>query len=185
MRRPLISIYAGFLKGYQSLATEAREEYKSNNEWPGFAQSEESVRWLWEKQFAAVAADNPAFDCTREFYPWGVLTHVVKLQLTCLTLSGRRRQIFPPPNPIGRVGYSDRRALRSRSTVKSLRGDETLLFFPVLCSAELYGSGGVPSELHRISLRRSIPCCIALLVQYLCVLRTNLSVPLSVASVAV
>lgn len=33
---------------------------------PRLLESEESVKWLWENQFAAVAADNPAFDCTRK-----------------------------------------------------------------------------------------------------------------------
>lgn len=46
--------------------SEAKEAHKSEHSWPGFAQSEESVKWLWENQFAAVGADNPAFDCVRK-----------------------------------------------------------------------------------------------------------------------
>ncbi len=56
----------GYVKAYTGLDTEARDAHKSKYNWPGFAQSEESVKWLWDNQFAAVAADNPAFDCTRE-----------------------------------------------------------------------------------------------------------------------
>ncbi|KAF2658359.1 hypothetical protein K491DRAFT_593173 [Lophiostoma macrostomum CBS 122681] len=58
----ILFLRTGFVKGYAGLDAEARDEYKSGHSWPGLAQSKETLKWLWEKQFAAVAADNPAFE---------------------------------------------------------------------------------------------------------------------------
>jgi hypothetical protein len=40
----------------------------SPHAWPGLEQSEEMVRWLWERQFAGIAGDNPGLEVVREFF---------------------------------------------------------------------------------------------------------------------
>jgi hypothetical protein len=35
-------------------------------QWPGLVQSQATAEWLWQSQFAAVAADNPAFELGRK-----------------------------------------------------------------------------------------------------------------------
>ncbi|KAJ5734893.1 cyclase-domain-containing protein [Penicillium malachiteum] len=36
---------------------------KAEHTWPGLEQGEAMTRWLWRRQFAAIAADNPALEC--------------------------------------------------------------------------------------------------------------------------
>ncbi|KAF2467912.1 uncharacterized protein BDR25DRAFT_374217 [Lindgomyces ingoldianus] len=59
----ILFLRTGFVQAYGKLDSSAREEYKTGHSWPGLGQSEETLRWLWEQQFAAVAGDNPAFEC--------------------------------------------------------------------------------------------------------------------------
>lgn len=63
----ILFLRTGFIDGYRSLSQTQRQAISSERRWPGFVQSKESVEWLWEKQFAAVVADNPAFECGRMF----------------------------------------------------------------------------------------------------------------------
>lgn len=49
------------------LDKESRTKYSSSHAFPGLGQSKEVAKWLWEQQFAAVAGDNPAFECIRTF----------------------------------------------------------------------------------------------------------------------
>ena len=61
-RGDILFLRTGFVDGYGKMDAKTREEYKSGHSWPGLAQSKETLKWLWEQQFAAVAADNPAFE---------------------------------------------------------------------------------------------------------------------------
>lgn len=63
----ILFIRTGFVKGYKELTLEQREHYSRKPTYPGVVQSKETAEWLWEKQFAAVAADNPAFECARRW----------------------------------------------------------------------------------------------------------------------
>ncbi|KAF2111849.1 putative cyclase-domain-containing protein [Lophiotrema nucula] len=58
----ILFIRTGFVDSYAKMDAKAREFYKDGHSWPGLAQSKETLKWLWEQQFAAVAADNPAFE---------------------------------------------------------------------------------------------------------------------------
>lgn len=88
----VLTIPTGYTSAYGQLSSEAKEEHKTSHSWPGIAQSSETVKWLWENQFAAVAADNPAFDCVRKcFFPDGLMVFPFQLDtstswLTCLQL---------------------------------------------------------------------------------------------------
>ncbi|KAK6385772.1 hypothetical protein LTS17_001344 [Exophiala oligosperma] len=53
----------GFVEAYMQLDKESRTKYSSSHAFPGLGQSKEVAKWLWEQQFAAVAGDNPAFEC--------------------------------------------------------------------------------------------------------------------------
>ncbi|KAJ9608102.1 hypothetical protein H2200_007090 [Cladophialophora chaetospira] len=59
----ILFLRTGFVRGYLDLDQPQREALKSERRWPGLVQSKATAEWLWEKQFAAVAADNPAFEC--------------------------------------------------------------------------------------------------------------------------
>jgi kynurenine formamidase len=63
----ILFLRTGFVRGYMDLKQDQREAMKSERQWPGLVQSQESAEWLWERQFSAVAADNPAFECGREY----------------------------------------------------------------------------------------------------------------------
>jgi hypothetical protein len=52
--------------GYSKLNTSEREALAEQRSFPGIAQSRETTIWLWENQFAAVAADSPAFENFRQ-----------------------------------------------------------------------------------------------------------------------
>lgn len=59
-------IAVGFVEAYTRLGKDAKESYKDNNAFPGLWSSKEIAQWLWKSQFAAVAADSPAFECLRK-----------------------------------------------------------------------------------------------------------------------
>ena len=51
---------------------------------PGLSQSQETTEWLWNCEFSAVAADSPAFECTREWFA----LHIPEVEvLTALPLA--------------------------------------------------------------------------------------------------
>ncbi|KAK5233340.1 hypothetical protein LTR47_005433 [Exophiala xenobiotica] len=56
-------IRTGFVAAYTKLDPASKTKYSSNHAFPGLGQSKEVAKWLWEHQFAAVAGDNPAFEC--------------------------------------------------------------------------------------------------------------------------
>lgn len=63
----ILFIRTGFVQGYLELDQSQREAMKMERQWPGLVQSQATAEWLWESQFSAVAADNPAFECGRKF----------------------------------------------------------------------------------------------------------------------
>jgi len=58
----ILLIRTGFLAWYLQASYEERVDYKQNNECPGLTGREEMARWLWNKRFAAVCADNAAVE---------------------------------------------------------------------------------------------------------------------------
>jgi hypothetical protein len=62
-------VRTGYLASYTALDKVGREKLVSSpHAWPGLEQSEEMVRWLWERQFAGIAGDNPGLEVVREFF---------------------------------------------------------------------------------------------------------------------
>ncbi|OBT81736.1 hypothetical protein VE02_08887 [Pseudogymnoascus sp. 03VT05] len=59
----ILFLRTGFVQGYLALDQSEREAMKMERQWPGMMQSQTTAEWLWESQFSAVAADNPAFEC--------------------------------------------------------------------------------------------------------------------------
>ena len=63
----ILFVRTGFVSAYKKFDEENMIRLKSgDNTWPGLEQSEAMARWLWKRQFAAIAADNPALECIRE-----------------------------------------------------------------------------------------------------------------------
>jgi kynurenine formamidase len=58
----------GFVKGYNQASQEKRKELAERTppQFCGIGQGRETTEWLWERQFAAVVADSPAFECSRK-----------------------------------------------------------------------------------------------------------------------
>ena len=64
----ILFLRTGYVPAYGSLDTAAKEKLPSaNHAWPGLKQGEAMTRWLWEQQFAAIAADSPALECIRKY----------------------------------------------------------------------------------------------------------------------
>ncbi|CAM1510707.1 Fc.00g010420.m01.CDS01 [Cosmosporella sp. VM-42] len=75
----ILIIRTGFVEAYSQLTREEKTAYATNHEFPGLAQSREVAEWLWQNQFAAVAADNPAFECTPPSIPDFGMLHPILL----------------------------------------------------------------------------------------------------------
>ncbi|OJJ06482.1 hypothetical protein ASPVEDRAFT_65179 [Aspergillus versicolor CBS 583.65] len=58
----ILFLRTGFVKGYRQLSKEQREKQSKVSKFPGLRQSRDTVEWLWERQFAAVTSDSPAFE---------------------------------------------------------------------------------------------------------------------------
>lgn len=61
----VLFLRTGFVAAYKS-ADESRRKLAAEGKWLGVSQSVEAAAWFWGKQFAALAADNPAFEMIRE-----------------------------------------------------------------------------------------------------------------------
>jgi len=59
----------GYIKAYASTSSEERQKLAAATPHPycGLGQGRDMTEWLWERQFAAVAADSPGFECNRMF----------------------------------------------------------------------------------------------------------------------
>jgi hypothetical protein len=60
----ILFIHTGYVKALDSLPDTEAASYATNipNAAIGIKSCEESLRWIWEKQFSAVAGDMPAFE---------------------------------------------------------------------------------------------------------------------------
>ncbi|KIX04243.1 uncharacterized protein Z518_07797 [Rhinocladiella mackenziei CBS 650.93] len=60
----ILFIRTGFVKRYQTMPLDELTEKMDQPEYhyPGLEGSKESLRWLWDSHFAAVAADSPGFE---------------------------------------------------------------------------------------------------------------------------
>ncbi|KAE8315900.1 putative cyclase-domain-containing protein [Aspergillus transmontanensis] len=60
----ILFLRTGYVSTYTSFDTETKKGLlTANHTWPGLKQGEDMTRWLWERQFAAIAADSPALEC--------------------------------------------------------------------------------------------------------------------------
>lgn len=62
----ILFLRTGYVKAYQALSADERKNVATVRAWIGLGQSRETIEWLWEKQFAAVASDSPGFECRRK-----------------------------------------------------------------------------------------------------------------------
>lgn len=60
----ILFLRVGFTKAYAELPSLEHHDLfvKVDSNFVGLEATEDSLRWLWEKQFAAVASDSPAFE---------------------------------------------------------------------------------------------------------------------------
>jgi kynurenine formamidase len=60
----ILFIRTGWIQAYNQLTTEARQALADNKNPPaiGVESSEETLKWIWEQGFAAVAGDQPSFE---------------------------------------------------------------------------------------------------------------------------
>lgn len=60
----ILFLRTGFIKAYESRSQQQLEEIMGASEYhyPGLAGSVESLEWLWDTHFAAVASDSPGFE---------------------------------------------------------------------------------------------------------------------------
>jgi kynurenine formamidase len=65
----VLFLRTGYVSAYKNLDSESRERVAGLREWCGLGQSRETLEWLWERQFAAVASDSPGFEVRRELGP--------------------------------------------------------------------------------------------------------------------
>ncbi|RDH27579.1 putative cyclase-domain-containing protein [Aspergillus welwitschiae] len=63
-RGDILFLRTGYVSTYLSFDTATKESLLgASHNWPGLKQGVEMTRWLWEQQFAAIAADSPALEC--------------------------------------------------------------------------------------------------------------------------
>ncbi|RAL01905.1 uncharacterized protein BO80DRAFT_473061 [Aspergillus ibericus CBS 121593] len=130
-RGDILFIRTGFTAAFNAL-TPAEEESLANRPAPSFAgiqNGEETLRWLWENQFAAIASDTPSFETSPINHPEGLTLHE-----WCLAGWGL---------PIGE--YFDLEELAEYCRAKGRWG-----FF--LCSVPLNVPGGVASPPNAVAI---------------------------------
>jgi kynurenine formamidase len=59
----ILMLHTGWCEWFLALAAEEKQRIRESRKASGVAQSQEFVAWAWDSQFAAVAADNFAFEC--------------------------------------------------------------------------------------------------------------------------
>lgn len=70
----ILLVRSGWIKWYEEHTQEERIEFCSNGSaWIGVEGSEESLSWLWDNHFAAVAGDAIGFECWPPKDPWSML----------------------------------------------------------------------------------------------------------------
>ncbi|KAM0282362.1 hypothetical protein ACHAQH_003041 [Verticillium albo-atrum] len=77
----ILLIRTGWLAAYRNLTIEQRADLPSRNVRSscGIEASEDSIRWHWDKAFAAVASDTVAYEAWPSPKTWGVSMHEVFL----------------------------------------------------------------------------------------------------------
>jgi hypothetical protein len=65
-RGDVLFLRTGYITAYKKLDRSSREKVAAVREWCGLGQSRETIEWLWERQFAAVASDSPGFEVRRK-----------------------------------------------------------------------------------------------------------------------
>ncbi|KAL4806516.1 putative cyclase-domain-containing protein [Aspergillus unguis] len=58
----ILFLRTGYVGAYSKLDDKGKEALTTEHAWPGLHQGEKTARWLWERQFAAVAGDNPGLE---------------------------------------------------------------------------------------------------------------------------
>lgn len=58
----MILLRTGWSENYVAKSLDERIEFNKRNKSPGLAQREEVLRWLWDREIALVASDNPAVE---------------------------------------------------------------------------------------------------------------------------
>ncbi|RYO80309.1 hypothetical protein DL762_007722 [Monosporascus cannonballus] len=60
----ILFVRVGFVRAYEELPSEEHDGLftKADSRFVGLEATQDSLRWLWEKQFAAVVSDSPAFE---------------------------------------------------------------------------------------------------------------------------
>ena len=60
----ILFVRVGFVEAYDQLPADELQDFfvKADANFAGLEATLDSLRWLWEKQFAAVASDSPAFE---------------------------------------------------------------------------------------------------------------------------
>jgi len=67
----ILLVRTGWVQWYEEHSVEERIEYVTNGKaWIGVEGSEESLEWIWDNHFAAVAADSIGFECWPPQEPW-------------------------------------------------------------------------------------------------------------------
>jgi kynurenine formamidase len=67
----ILLVRTGWVKWYEEHSEEERVKYVTNGDaWVGVVGSEETLEWLWDNHFAAVAADSIGFEVWPPQQPW-------------------------------------------------------------------------------------------------------------------
>jgi hypothetical protein len=65
----MLNFDSGYVQAYQNLDAAGREKAASIHGFTGIEQGKDTLEFLWQSQFAAVAADSPAFEVVRKSLP--------------------------------------------------------------------------------------------------------------------
>lgn len=79
----ILLLRTGFIRKYQSLSEEELQKRMDVQDmtYPGLQGSLESLEWLWDTQFACVAADSPGFEVWSECHFLIILPYVYELSM--------------------------------------------------------------------------------------------------------
>ena len=106
-RGDILILRTGYVEAYKSLDASGKEGIKTaNHAFPGLKQGEEMMRWLWEQQFSALAADNPALEVIRKHYRQVLNTSTA--QTNVYKYSAGRRKLAHASNFARWLGHSNR-----------------------------------------------------------------------------
>ncbi|KAH8702277.1 hypothetical protein BGW36DRAFT_445885 [Talaromyces proteolyticus] len=113
----ILFMRTGYVQAYAKLTPDEREELSKKRGSPGLGQGKETTQWLWDSQFAAVAADSVAFEVSPPVDPqyhlhpillsgWGTpigeLFDLEALSVTCKKL--KRWTFFMTSAPLNYTG---------------------------------------------------------------------------------